>query len=239
MDWCFTKLSSALPLPLAFQLSHDRDHRMHSVCVCGLPGPFLPSRWWKLMAFWGPTSGRFVGPPPSVTSLMRHLLGGVTPMPAQGCVCRLWSTGWGNLVSYPLYSLHMRNSVNTCVGSYSGRCFTISSTFCINSFPRRKRRLMRYARVPTTESSSGLTINFAAISLFACFTNPNFFFHLLPLSSLILRNSCMPFYGFFFIFNCLFLCFLCYLFAYVKLSDKEFTYLLIFLHLDVWGLCFS
>ena len=38
----------------------------------------------------------------------------------------------------PLNSLHMSNSVNICVGSYSGRGFTISSTFCINSFPSEK-----------------------------------------------------------------------------------------------------
>ena len=30
---------------------------------------------------------------------------------------------------------HRFPNVNTCLGSYSGRCFTISSTFCINSFP--------------------------------------------------------------------------------------------------------
>ena len=51
----------------------------------------MPSRCWKLMAFWGTFSGRFVGQQqqqPSATSPM-HLLGGVTPMPARGCICRL------------------------------------------------------------------------------------------------------------------------------------------------------
>ena len=112
----------------------------------------------------------------------------------------------------PPNSLHMRNSVNTCVGSYSGRCFTISSTFCINSFPRRKRRLMRYARVPTTESSPSQTL---------------IFFPLLPLSSLILHNSCMPLLWLFIcILNYLFLCFLCYLLCICQTFNKEFTYLL-------------
>ena len=54
--------------------------------VRGLPAPSMPSRCWKLMAFWGPISGRFVGPPPSATSHTQHPLGGVTLMPVRGCV---------------------------------------------------------------------------------------------------------------------------------------------------------
>ena len=178
------------------------------------------------MSFWLRDGGSL----PSAILLTLHLLGGVTPMPAQGCTCRLLSTGWGDLVSYPLNSQHTRNSVNTCLGNYSGRCSTTSSTSSINSFPQRKRHHMRYALVPITESSPGQTINFATILLFTCSTNIKFFLvfrwphwyciiHACSYYVLLLCIIC--------ILNCLFLCFLCHSIAYLKLSLKNLlTYLL-------------
>ena len=74
----------------------------------------------------------------------------------------------------PLNSPHTRNSVSTCVGNYSGRCSTTSTTSCTNSFPQRKRHRMPYALAPIAGSSPGLTINFAAISLYACSTDLKF-----------------------------------------------------------------
>ena len=91
-------------------------------------------------------------------------------------------------------------------------------------FPRRKRRLMRYAQVPTTESSPGLTINFAAILLFACLQT--LLFSLLPLSSLILHNSCMPFCSYLFVSWTVYYYFFMLFVCGCQPSNKEFTYLL-------------
>ena len=125
----------------------------------------------------------------------------------------------------PLNSLHMRNSVSTCVGNYSGGCSTTSSTSCTNFFPRRKRHHMRYALVPIAGSSPGLTINFAAISLFACFTNLKFSVFLL--TSMILSHLCQTYYCYLIcIWTVYFYVFLCYSFASVKRFNKEFTYLI-------------
>ena len=102
---------------------------------------------------------------------------------------------------------------------------TTSSTSCTNSFPQRKRHHMRYALVPIAGSSPGLTINFAAISLFACFIDRKFSF---SLTSMIVSHLCQPYYCYLIcILNCQFLWFfLCYSFASVKCSIKNLlTYL--------------
>ena len=130
----------------------------------------------------GTISGRFVGPPPSATSLRSTCLVGLHRCLLEtafagcdrGCVCRLWSIGWGDLVSYPLNSLHMRNSVNTCVELFRQ---VLHNKFHVlyQLLPPEKLHHMRYAQVPVNESSLGQTKNFASILLFACFTNLNFF----------------------------------------------------------------
>ena len=58
-------------------------------------------------------------------------------------------------------SPHTRNYVNTCVGSFSGRCSTTGCTSYTNFFPLWKRLLMGYDQVPITGSSLGLTIDSA------------------------------------------------------------------------------
>ena len=182
------------------------------------------------MAFWGLISGRFAGPPPSATSHTQHPLGGVILMPVRGCVCRLWSIGWGDLVSYPLNSLHMRNSVNTCVESYSGRCFTISSTFCINSFPLEK--VTPYALRPSAHhriiprADNKFRRNFIIRMLYRpWFFSPCFRYH----HKYCIIHACPSMAIYLYLVNSLFLCFFVLIVCVCQTLNKEFTYLLTYL----------
>ena len=79
-------------------------------------------------------------------------------------------------VSIYKYHRRLKPDMTNLVPSKQQICTSSFSERSQSYFSPGERHYMCYAHVPITQSSSsGQTINFAAILLFACFTNLNFF----------------------------------------------------------------